>query len=411
MLSWHLFDLVNDLGQVRFVPDVVDPRHRQPGSNILVALAPGHVLGNLVGSQLLKVAVPDPTGVDPVGIIGVEEEGKTKWLRIGLNHVEDLVEAHGVLDQDDRNLLTVDIDDLLTTEDPFVGFEGVLDLLRSYPHEAAQGVGSQGVVDVVESTDTDCVLMAVDLKGRVGWRQLVELGDTVGQLRALETTVGAEVVPQPGIGPHVVPEDVLTLRTEQTIGVGWGVEGRVVFMVEAVVDDRVGQVLAVEELLVPVGNDRRLGGQLDPAEDLLVGCVDLPVAVHLVAKDIGKDEGLRGDVAADDRHVGFVDLQHCQPLLLGTGSGNEGRHDSLFHVGAGGVGEYLVVLFSQNADAQRGGQGLPVGPSDDDQVVLLAEGLENVGVELEGELAGEGAATVHEGVEKPVARPASKLSK
>ena len=137
MFSWHLLDLVDHLGEVRFVPNVIDSGHCQAGGDVLVAFTTGHVLGNLVSGQLFKVPIPDPAGVNPVGVIGVEQEGKTEWLWIGFDHVEDLVEANWVLDQDDRNLLTINIDDFLPPEDPFVRFKGVLDLFGSHTHETA----------------------------------------------------------------------------------------------------------------------------------------------------------------------------------------------------------------------------------------------------------------------------------
>ena len=51
--------------------DLVNSSHFHPGGNVFVALPTGHEVGDIVVVEAFKVAVPDPGGVDPVGVVGV----------------------------------------------------------------------------------------------------------------------------------------------------------------------------------------------------------------------------------------------------------------------------------------------------------------------------------------------------
>ena len=130
---------------------------------------------------------------------------------------------------------------------------------------------------------------------------------------------------------------MLTLWTEQPIGISRSIKGFPVFMGKTVVDNRVWQVAAVEELLVTIGNHGCLGCPPYPREDFIVGGVGFALTDHLVTKNVGKDEGHRFNNLGSPHHVVLVNLEDCEPLSVGAGGRNKGRNDSLLHVRAGRV--------------------------------------------------------------------------
>ena len=130
----------------------------------------------------------------------------------------------------------------------------------------------------------------------------------------------------------MVVQNVLTLRTKQTVSIGWSSQVIVMLVVKAVIDNGVWQVLRVEELLVTVGNDRGFWCHPHAFENLFIGCVDFAIAVHLITENIGKDKGNWRDIGGDDGYVGLVNFQNGQPFLLWLGCGDKRRNDSLLHV-------------------------------------------------------------------------------
>ena len=109
-------------------------------------------------------------------------------------------------------------------------------------------------------------------------------------------------------------------------------------MGKTVVDNWVWQVAAVKELFVTINDHGRLGCPPYPRQDFVVGGVGFTVTVHLVTKNVGKDEGHRFNKLGHLHHVGLVNLEDCEPLSVGAGGRNKGRNDSLLHVRAGRVG-------------------------------------------------------------------------
>ena len=79
--GWDLLDLSHDLFQIGFHDVLVirNPGDFQAEGDVLVTFATGDNGRNVSLSQLLEIAVPDPTGIDSVGVVRVEQANQENF--------------------------------------------------------------------------------------------------------------------------------------------------------------------------------------------------------------------------------------------------------------------------------------------------------------------------------------------
>ena len=138
---------------------------------------------------------------------------------------------------------------------------------------------------------------------------------------------------------------------------------------------------------------------MDGGEDRVKHAFGVTVPGELVPVQVGDDK-FRGVEILEA--VGSVPLvafqqQHVRVDLPPQGGvGQDQCGDALHLVGALGVVDHILALGTQDGGDHLHGGGLAVGAGDGDDVGRQLHPLQNVGADLQGKLAGHGAALADE---------------
>ena len=154
--------------------------------------------------------------------------------------------------------------------------------------------------------------------------------------------------------------------------------------------------------IVAVQDQLRIG--VDGGEDRVKHAFGVTVPGQLVPVQVGDDK-FRGVEILEA--VGSVPLVAFQQQYVGVdfaakgGVGQDQCGDALHLVGALGVVDHILALGTQDGGDHLHGGGLAVGAGDGDDVGRQLHPLQNVGADLQGELAGHRAALAHQLAYKP----------
>ena len=261
----------------------------------------------------------------------------------------------------------------------------------------AGGIGRQNVIHIVNAAEGQChgelpvqdqfAVLQVQLRGGV-----VRVGPGVA---AAGTAVRADVVVVDvlifhgrvahwAVGPVMIdPGGGLRIR-----GTAVQPEPLHFFMTDG---------KAAGQGIVAVQNQLRIG--VDGGENGVKHAFRMAVPGQLVPVQVGDDE-LRGVEVLEA--VGGIPLVAFQQQHVGVdfaakgGVGQNQGGNALHLVGALGVVDHVFALGTQDGGDHLHGGGLAVGAGDGDDVGRQLHPLQNVGADLQGKLAGHGAALADE---------------
>ena len=149
--------------------------------------------------------------------------------------------------------------------------------------------------------------------------------------------------------------------------------------------------------IVAVQDQLRIG--VNGGEDRVKHAFGVTVPGELVPVQVGDDK-FRGVEVLEA--VGGVPLVAFQKQYVGVdfaaqgGVGQNQGGDALHLVGALGVVDHILALGTQDGGDHLHSGGLSVGTSDGDDMGRQLHPLQNVGADLQGKLAGHGAALADE---------------
>ena len=363
--------------------------------------------------QQLEVGVPDPGHVAAVGDVVVQEEQQALLAGHGGDGAQHLVEAGGVLAEEDLHATAVDLEALLAPERGVDGFDAVLHGFEVEAEREAAGERGQGVVGVVEAAQPQrqrrLALGRRDGQGRVAAGLEADGGRADVWLRAGLVAAGAAPVADVSVEERVI--GVLAAAAGAPARVGGvlrsGDGGRAV--VDAVEDDGAARRFPQRRHRRVVGVEhgyRRGRRGFQRAAPAGGDGVDLAVAVELVAEEVGEEEDARLEGAHGLRESGFVDLEDAEASLRvrqasqQAGVVEQGGGDAAHEVGAASIVQRAAAGLRGDAAEHVGGCGLAVGAGDDDGAAaeLRRQPFDESGLDLLGDDAGErGAAAPSEG--------------
>lgn len=351
--------------------------------------------------QLVKVDVPQPACLAGEILPGhsVHDDEHRAILVGGSDIAEVRVIGDGILvlaGQQDAVVLTKG-EGLHPSVFQNVAAEGVRNGGSLHAAFPAGGIGRQNVIHIVNAAEGQChgelpvqgqsAVMQVQIRGGV-----VRVGPGVA---ALGAAVSANVV----IVDVVVFHGRVAHRAVSAVvvhaGGGLRVRGA---MVQAkplhlfMADDK-----AAGQGIVAVQDQLRIG--VDGGENGVKHAFRVAVPGQLVPVQVGDDK-FRGVEILEA--VGSVPLVAFQQQYVGVdfaakgGVGQDQCGDALHLVGALGVVDHILALGTQDGGDHLHGGGLAVGAGDGDDVGRQLHPLQNVGADLQGELAGHRAALAHQ---------------
>ena len=119
-------------------------------------------LRNVHLGNLLKICIPDPAGVDPIRIVGVEKNGQAEGIGRQLNHFNGLGRSDRIFNQDQGTFLVPDFKGFLTAKDGPTTVKSSFNHIRLNSKESCNGNSCQGIVNVVKATNIDVVVLALN---------------------------------------------------------------------------------------------------------------------------------------------------------------------------------------------------------------------------------------------------------
>ena len=374
-------------GRIDVAQNGVDARVLQPYLQVVGSGATSDDREPFLVGQLLEIDVPNPRNVVAVGHLVVDEERHHLGRRVGLDDLEVLVEARGVLRQVQQHRATVDGVALQAPVARVEGVDGLLQRRRGNARLLAQRVGGQQIVGSVGRglgrVDGLRSSRARHVHGHAGGRQ-ANIAAHEGKRRPGEIARLAVVIAQLAVLAEAIGDHAVALLAH--LRIGHGVLGQVHRFRQAEGNRAVRHLIgnARAQRIVAVVYQHGFRRAFQRLNDGALDAVDLTAAIQLIAEEVQQHHVGRAQAR---QHAGEPQLVALEHAPLGGRLLQQRRGNARGQVRTGAVADNSTAIGLEGIGQQVVRGSLPVGAHGDNRALgaLVPQLIQQRGVDLQGD--------------------------